>query len=84
MVRCRILLVVGSSLHGVIDFSGCYLLRWLRGFLVHFSFGLEEYGAIFYVMIGLTVMKHALQRSECVWASTVTVAVICCAKSLIV
>jgi hypothetical protein len=76
--------VVGSPLHGVVDFSGCYLLRRLRGFLVHFSFGLEEYEAIFCAMIGLVVVKHIVQRSECVWASATTTTAIWCAASLIV
>jgi hypothetical protein len=76
--------VVGSPLHGVVDFSGCYLLRRLRGFLVHFSFGLEEYEAIFCAMIGLIVVKHIVQRSECVWASAATTTAIWCAASLIV
>jgi hypothetical protein len=34
----RILLVVRSPLHGVVDFLGCSLLRRLYGILVHFCF----------------------------------------------
>jgi uncharacterized membrane protein required for colicin V production len=52
--------VVGSSLHSMVDFSGCHLLRRLVGFLVHFSFGLEKFGAIFCVVVGLAVMKHVV------------------------
>jgi hypothetical protein len=33
-----ILLVVGSPLHGVIDFSGCGLMQRLCGILLHFLF----------------------------------------------
>jgi hypothetical protein len=76
--------VVGSPLHGVVDFSGCCLLQRLVGFLAHFSFGLEEYGAIFCLMIGLAAVKHAVWRSEYVWLSAMTATTIWCATSLIV
>jgi hypothetical protein len=76
--------VVGSSLHGVVDFSECNLLRRLVGFLVNFSFRLEEYGAIFCAMVGLATVEHAAQRFEYVWASAVTAATIWWATSLIV
>jgi hypothetical protein len=48
--------------------------------LVHLSLGLDECGAVISAMIGLTIVKHAVRRSKCVWAS----AVIWCATSLIV
>jgi hypothetical protein len=35
-------------------------------------FRLEEYGAVFYVVVGFTVMVHVVRRLECVWASAVT------------
>jgi hypothetical protein len=63
--------VVGSPLHSVVNFSGCHLLRRLVGFLVHFSFG-------------LSTTEHVVWRSECVWASAVTTAMIWCDISLIV
>jgi hypothetical protein len=77
-------MVVGSPLHSVVDFSGCQLLGRLVGFLVHSSFGLKEYGTIFCVMVGFTVVEHAVWRSECVWASVVTATMIRCTASLIV
>jgi hypothetical protein len=52
--------VVWSPLHSVVDFSGCHLLRRLNGCLFHFSLGLEEYGAIFCVMVGFTAIEHAV------------------------
>jgi hypothetical protein len=52
--------VVGSPLHSVVDFYGCCLLRRLVGFLVHFSFRLEEYEAIYCAMVGLAVVEHAV------------------------
>jgi hypothetical protein len=74
--------VMGSPLHSVIDFSGFGLLRTLVGFLVHFPFGVEEYGAIFCALVGLTAMEHAVWRSKCVWASVMTT--VWCAASLVV
>jgi hypothetical protein len=43
-------------------------------------------GTIFCVVIGFTVVMHAVQRSDCVWASTATVttASAWCVTSLIV
>jgi hypothetical protein len=76
--------VVGSLLHGVIDFSRCCLWRRLVGSLVHFSLRLEEYGVVFGVMIGLITIKHAIRRSECVWALATTAVMTWCAASLIV
>jgi hypothetical protein len=83
-VRQRILLVVGSPLHGVVDFSGCHLLRKLVELLVHFSLGLKEYGVIFCAMVGFTVVEHAIRRSEYVWALTAAMAMIWCGASLVV
>jgi uncharacterized membrane protein required for colicin V production len=57
--------VVGCPLHSMVDFSRCHLLRRLVGFFVHFSFGLEEYAAIFCVMVGLAVVEHAVWRYDC-------------------
>jgi hypothetical protein len=76
--------VVGSPLHGVVDFSECNLLRRLVGFLVNFSFRLEEYGAIFCAVVVLATVEHAAQRFEYVWASVVTAAMIWWSASLIV
>jgi hypothetical protein len=52
--------------------------------LAPFSFRLEEYGAIFYVVAGFTIMKHVVQRPECLQASVTTVAPARCAASLTV
>jgi hypothetical protein len=76
--------VVGSPLHSVIEFSGCRLLRSLAGFQVHFPFGLEEYEAIFCAVVVLTDMELAVQRSECAWASAVSVATVWRVASLVV
>jgi hypothetical protein len=61
----------GGPLHGVIDFSGCRLLRRLCGILVHFSFRLEENGTIFGAVVSFTTMIHAIWRFECVRVSVV-------------
>jgi hypothetical protein len=52
--------------------------------LSQFSFKIEEYGAIFCVMVGFAAVEHIVWRSECVWASAVTAATIWCTASLIV
>jgi hypothetical protein len=76
--------VVGSPLHGVVDFSGCRLLQRMGGFLLHFQFRVKEHGAIFCAMVGFTTMEHALRKSYCVWASTVIAATIWCSASFAV
>jgi hypothetical protein len=76
--------VVGSPLHCVVDFPGCRLLQRLVRHLVHFPFGLEEYGTIFYVVVGLAAMEHALRRSECVWASATSATTVWRTTSLVV
>jgi hypothetical protein len=58
--------VAGSPLHGVINFSGCRLLRMLCGVLLQFSPTLKEFGLIFCVMVGFTTVEHAVWRSKCV------------------
>jgi hypothetical protein len=68
----------------VVDFSGCRVLRRLPRFLVYFSFGLEEYGAIFCAMVGLAAVEHAVWRSECVWALATIAAMVWRAASLVV
>jgi hypothetical protein len=82
MIRSGILLVVRSPFYGVIDFSGCGLLRRLCGILFHFSFRHEEDGAIFDAMVDFTAMIHAVRRFECVRASVVASAMIWCSASL--
>jgi hypothetical protein len=68
----------------------CCLLLWVlfvakAGWIPDpFSIVLEEYEAVFGAMIIFTPMEHAIWRSECVWASTMTVTVIWCSASLIV
>jgi hypothetical protein len=52
--------------------------------LVHFSFGLEEDGTIFCVIVGFSTVVNALRRLEGVRASAVTVASAWCATSLVV
>jgi hypothetical protein len=74
--------VVRSLLHGVVDFFGCQLLLRLIGVLLHFSFRLKEYGAIFCEMIDFIVMKHVVWRPNFVWASVMTTIVTWCATSL--
>jgi hypothetical protein len=73
-IRCRILLMVWVSLHGVVNFSRCRLLRGFYGALIHFLLCLLVDGVIFGAMVGLTTVIHAVRRSECVRASTLTVA----------
>jgi hypothetical protein len=63
--------VVRSSLHGVVDFSGCRLMRRLCRILLHFLIRLKIDGAIFSVMVAFTTMVHAVWMFHCVWASTV-------------
>jgi hypothetical protein len=71
-----ILLVVGSTLHGVIDFSGCGLMRRLCGILLHLLFHLQIDGAIFDAVVGCAVAIQAVQRFECVRPSAIASAVI--------
>jgi hypothetical protein len=54
------------------------------GVLLHFSFVLEEYGAIFCAMVCLTTMEHAIRRLEYVWASAAAATMIWCDTSLVV
>jgi hypothetical protein len=79
----RILLVVKSPLHGVVDFSGCDLLWWLCGVLLHFSFGVKEDGTMFGAVVSFAAMVHAGRRLECVGAMPMTSAPIWCAAYLV-
>jgi hypothetical protein len=54
------LLVVRSSLHGVVDFSRCSLLRRFSEILVHFSFRLKKDGTIFGAVAGFVATVHAI------------------------
>jgi hypothetical protein len=60
------------------------LLWRLLGVLLHLSFRLKEYGAIFYAVVGFATMKHAIRRPKCVRASPATAATARCATSLTV
>jgi hypothetical protein len=40
--------------------------------------------AIFGAMVGLTAMRHAIWRSECVWAIVVATSMVWCTASLVV
>jgi hypothetical protein len=40
--------------------------------VLHLPFRRKEYGAIFDAMVCLVAVKHAIQRSDSVWASVVT------------
>jgi hypothetical protein len=82
MIGWGVLLVVRSPLHGVIDLSWCGLLRRLGGSLLHFSFLLEENGAIFGAIVDFATMVHAVRRFERVRASVVTSTTIWCSASL--
>jgi hypothetical protein len=55
-----ILLLVGSILHGVIDFSGCGLMRRLCRILLHLLFRLQIDGAIFGAVVGCAAMIQAV------------------------
>jgi hypothetical protein len=68
--------VVRSPLHGVIYFSGWWLVRRLSGFLLHFPLGFKENGAIFGAVIGFTAAVHTVRGFHCVWASVVTATMI--------
>jgi hypothetical protein len=73
--------VVGSPLHGVIDFSGCGLMRRLCGIVLHF-FHLHIDGAIFGAVVGCATMIHAVRRFECVRPSVMASVMIQCSSSL--
>jgi hypothetical protein len=60
---------VRSPLHGVVDFSELQLWRRLSGVLVHLPLGVDVDRAVFSVMVGIITMVHAVQVSQCVWAS---------------
>jgi hypothetical protein len=62
MVGQGISLVMRSPLLGVVDFSGCELVRRLCRILLHFLFALKVDGIIFCSMIGVTAMVHAVWR----------------------
>jgi hypothetical protein len=51
--------VMQNPLHGVVDFSGCGLMRRLYRILLHFIFGLKIDREIFCVMVGFAAMIHA-------------------------
>jgi hypothetical protein len=76
--------VIGSPLHGVVYFSGWWLVRRLSGFLLHFPLGFKENGAIFGAVVGFTFVVHALRGFHCVWASATTAATIWGSSSLVV
>jgi hypothetical protein len=59
-ISWRILVVVGSPLHGVIYFSGWWFLRRLSGVLLHFPLGVEVNGAIFGAVVGFTVVIYVV------------------------
>jgi hypothetical protein len=75
-------LVMWSPLHGVIDFSGCELMRRLCRILLHFLFCLKIDGTIFCVMVGFVAMVHAVWRFHCVWASAAPLAMVQSSASL--
>jgi hypothetical protein len=52
--------VMRSPLHGVVDFSGCGLMRRLFRILLYFLFGLKIDGPIFYEMVGFAAMVHGV------------------------
>jgi hypothetical protein len=66
--------MMGVPLHGVVDFSGCGLLRGLYGILIRFLLRVQEDGAIFGVMVGRITIVQTIWRFDCVRASTVTAA----------
>jgi hypothetical protein len=76
-----ILLVVGSPLHGVIDFSWCGLMWRLCGILLYFLFWIQKGGAIFGVAVGCAVVIHVVRRFECVRSSAMAWATIRCSAS---
>jgi hypothetical protein len=82
MVGRGILLVMQGPLHGMVDFSGCELMRRLCRILLHFLFPLKIDGAIFGAMVDCTAMIHAVQRFECVRASAAASFVIQCSAYL--
>jgi hypothetical protein len=77
-VGWEILLVMRSSLCGVIDFSGCGLMRRFCRILFHFLDG-----AIFGVIVGCAAVIHVVWRFECVRPSVVASAAIRCSTSFI-
>jgi hypothetical protein len=60
--------VMQNPLHGVVDVSGCGLMRRLCQILLHFIFGLKIDGTIFCAMVGFTAMVHVVWRFHCVLA----------------
>jgi uncharacterized membrane protein required for colicin V production len=73
-----------SPLHGVVEFSGCGLVRRLCRILLHFLFGLKIDGAIFYVMVDFTTMVHAVWRFHYVWALATPPATVRSSTSLVI
>jgi hypothetical protein len=52
------------------------LLRRLFGVLLHFSFRLKEYEAIFYVVVGFTIVVYTVRGTKCVWGLVATATMI--------
>jgi hypothetical protein len=52
--------------------------------LLHLSFRLEEYGAVFCAVVYVTTTVHAVQRLECVWASALIMALTGHASSMVI
>jgi hypothetical protein len=80
--KAKGMMVVRSPLHGMVDLTGRRLLQRLLGILIYLPFRLEEYGAIFCVVIGFITVEHVVHRLVGVWTSAVTTASAWCAPSL--
>jgi hypothetical protein len=66
----RILLVRGCLLHGMVHFSRWRLWHRIVAILLHLSFEFDEYWVIFYAVVDIAVVVHAVWRLECALATT--------------
>jgi hypothetical protein len=77
------MLVMWSPSHGVVDISGCGLMRRLCRILLYF-FRLKIDGAIFCAMVGFIAMVHAVWRFHCVLTSAAPLPMFQSSTSLVV